>query len=331
MESKPYFDSLFLRRLRRIITGVTRVKPLMSYKEISYTDEWHNMRGEEFQLYLQQRILDDKPLLLTRFGCGVILAAIDATNQPNIKNTLRYLLGYSDSLGVGYVTGCNLNAGDGFYPITQENVLRYGQLILDAIPKIDIIASIIHQERYFEKELENKVRCTFPDLEPFQWKNPWTYALEGKKVLVIHPFAKTIEKQYLENRENLFSDSKVLPFFELQTLRSVQPKMISDDPYDQYESWFDAFEFMKSEIKKRDFDVAILGCGAYGMPLSSYIFDLGKKAIHLGGGVQYLFGIRSARGDSLPEIAKHYNNFWVRPSEEERPSGFKKVEDGCYW
>ena len=90
MESKPYFDSLFLRRLRRIVTSVTKIKPKMSYCNILYTDEWYNICGEDFQVYLQERILDDKPLLLTRFGSDVLLSAIDATNQPNLKNILKY-------------------------------------------------------------------------------------------------------------------------------------------------------------------------------------------------------------------------------------------------
>ena len=49
---------------------------------------------------------------------------------------------------------------------------------------------------------------------------------------------------------------------------------------------------MKKQIESVEFDIAIIGCGAYGMPLSLFVKDLGKKAIHLGGNVQYLFGIR---------------------------------------
>lgn len=284
MESKPYFDSLFLRRLRRIVTSVTKIKPKMSYCNILYTDEWYNICGENFQVYLQERISDDKPLLLTRFGSDVLLSAIDATNQPNLKNILKYVIGYTDSLGIGYGTSTTMFINAGFYPRTYKSILQYGKMIVDIIPKIDILATIMYQERYFEKELENKKRCTFPDLEPFRWNNPWTKALKGKKVLIIHPFTQTIEKQYRNNREKLFNNLDVLPEFELKLIRAVQPKSISTDPYDQYDTWFDAFEFMKSEIRNCDFDVAILGCGAYGMPLASYIYDLGKKAIHLGGG-----------------------------------------------
>jgi threonine dehydrogenase-like Zn-dependent dehydrogenase len=39
---------------------------------------------------------------------------------------------------------------------------------------------------------------------------------------------------------------------------------------------------MIDEIGKIDFDVAILGCGAYGLPLAAAIKGMGKQAIHLG-------------------------------------------------
>lgn len=41
-------------------------------------------------------------------------------------------------------------------------------------------------------------------LEPFHTKTPWTRALKEKKVLVVHPFAKTIQQQYKQRRTLLF-------------------------------------------------------------------------------------------------------------------------------
>ncbi|WP_274095727.1 hypothetical protein [Riemerella anatipestifer] len=41
-------------------------------------------------------------------------------------------------------------------------------------------------------------------------------------------------------------------------------------------TWFDALEDMKNKIDLVDFDVAIIGCGAYGLPLASYIKNKGK-------------------------------------------------------
>ena len=88
---------------------------------------------------------------------------------------------------------------------------------------------------------------------------------------------------------------------------------------------------MKTEISKIDFDIALIGAGAYGLPLAAHIKNLRKQAIHLGGSLQILFGIMGKRWDDHPVISKFYNSSWVRPLESERPKTFKKVENGAYW
>lgn len=48
--------------------------------------------------------------------------------------------------------------------------------------------------------------------------------------------------------------------------------------------------------------------------------------------LQSLFGIKGGRFDSYDEFRNgYYNEYWVRPSDEERPENFKKIENGCYW
>ena len=94
-----------------------------------------------------------------------------------------------------------------------------------------------------------------------------------------------------------------------------------------YESWFDALKDMKKQIKTIDFDIALIGAGAYGLFLADYCKSLGKKAVHMGGDTQLLFGIKGKRWDDYGI----YNEYWVRPSEEDKPLGAEKVEGGCYW
>lgn len=326
-----YFDSLTLRRLRRLFGLVCHKEPNISMCAIEYDESWHNIDGDVFQTFLQNKIHSSEPFLLTRFGCGVIGSAIDAHNRYNLKNVCRYLLHQTDALDLQLGTISNISIGDGFYPTTHNAVMDYGSMILNILPDIDVLATIIVQERLFADILEDKVRCTFPDLEPYRFDNPWTAALRGKKVLVIHPFVNSIRYQYENNRMKLFANPECLPEFDLKLIRAVQDKKISSDPYDQYENWFDALDFLKGEIDKVDFDVAILGCGAFGMPLAHYIKMKGKQAIHLGGATQYLFGIRSSRGESMPDLAKFFNEYWIRPLTEDKPSGYKTIENGCYW
>ena len=86
-----------------------------------------------------------------------------------------------------------------------------------------------------------------------------------------------------------------------------------------------------SQMDAIDYDVAIIGCGAYGFSLAAHTKRMGKKAIHLGGATQILFGIKGKRWDELPAVNKFYNKYWVRPLPEETPARKERVEGGCYW
>ena len=87
---------------------------------------------------------------------------------------------------------------------------------------------------------------------------------------------------------------------------------------------------MFSECMKKDFDIAIISCGGYGLPLGGMLFSQGKSVIHAGGIVQMYFGIYGNRysGDKYRSLI---NENWTRPSEKERPSGYEIVEGGTYW
>ena len=85
-----------------------------------------------------------------------------------------------------------------------------------------------------------------------------TKSLEGKKVLVVHPFEKSIIKQY--KRDKIFYNG-FLPQFELITLKSVQ----SLGGITQFIDWFQALDYMKNKISEIDFDIALkvlvyMGC-----------------------------------------------------------------------
>ena len=63
----------------------------------------------------------------------------------------------------------------------------------------------------------------------------------------------------------------------------------------------------------------------------SDVKKLNKQAIHIGGGLQILFGIKGRRWDVHPEISQLYNDSWVRPSNNEKTLNIDVVEGGTYW
>jgi len=146
---------------------------------------------------------------------------------------------------------------------------------------------------------------------------------------VIHPFENSIKAQYPKRKE-IWEKHPILPKFELKTLKAVQTLCGEED--ERFETWFDALEYMFCEAMKIDFDVAIIGCGAYGFPLAAKLKAAGKQAIHLGGATQLMFGIKGYRWENNypSKIATFFNDAWIYPDASETPKNAKTVEKGCY-
>jgi hypothetical protein len=223
----------------------------------------------------------------------------------------------------------NLCGSAGFFPDTKEAYDRYYQWHTENIRDIDLLAVWFNaHEDYMIKKYMPDTNLAYPRcLEPYYHEEPWTAALEGKRVLVVSPFVRTMETQYVK-REKLFDDHRLLPEFELKTIKAVQS--LGGDGCG-YKDWFEALESMRASMENTEFDVALLGCGAYGLPLAVEAKRMGKQAVHVGGALQIMFGIKGKRWDDHEVIGKLYNEYWVRPSDEEKPAAAGSIEDGCYW
>lgn len=280
------------------------------------------------QRMIHDMLLSEEPCMIARFGSVELQAVVDHLYPPTVKNALRFVKGEIPSWGYAPSTIRTMRINAGFFPASKSMLDRFGALMLESMPLVDILGSWRREEALVMQYMQNPTRVPLYALEPYYFDNPWTPALEGKKVLVIHPFEATIRKQH-EQYEKLFVDKRLTPNYELQTLKAVQS--IAGNKPDGFDDWFQALDWMKSEIDRRDFDIAIIGCGAYGFPLAVHVKQIGKKAVHLGGAVQNLFGIRSRGMERNSEFVKLMNDYWVRPSEEETPKNFEKVENGLYW
>lgn len=217
----------------------------------------------------------------------------------------------------------------GFFPFTQESMDRFAETYFSFLANIDVLGVWnIGEENIVHLLQQNISLVNLPALEPYYFAQPWSKALANKKVLVIHPFAESIKRQY-ERRTRLFRNKDVLPSFQLQLIPAVQT--VADNTQG-FKDWFAALNYMCEETARADFDVAIVGAGAYGMPLANFIkMNLRKTAIHMGGATQLLFGIKGKRWEDFPKVKSMYNESWVNPSEAERPAGLEKVEGGSYW
>jgi hypothetical protein len=274
--------------------------------------------AEEGYRQLYDLIMAGRPFMAARYGTSELSGMLQAIAvQTGLRRTMRRKK----------VMELYNNAG--FFPPTQAAVSRFGQLMVDASAAMDLLGVWYNpMEDYIVRTCAPQAQFTHLDaIDPHRFTPPWTRALRGKRVLVIHPFEETIKSQYAR-RGLLFADPEVLPDFQLLTLRAVQT--VGDNTAG-FPDWFAALDYMTTQALAMDFDIALIGCGAYGFPLAARIKRAGKMAIHMGGVLQILFGIKGKRWDERPDSAGLYNEHWVRPAASETPQAAATVEGACYW
>ena len=304
------------------------------YYSSSSLIEYYDNEANDY-IFDRLKNTNEEGLMIAKFGTFELSILITYLYQYKKKPRI-----YFRNLVTSTLTSLNIeklidNAfiNAGIFPPNKEALCCMAERYINDIGQIDILASYQLNEKLIKSAMPN---CHYVNLDgfyaPFKFEAPWTRYLEDKDVLIIHPFVETIKYQYENNRETLFDNPKVLPKFRsIQYIKAVQTAAEGAD-LEKFKSWNDALNFMEYEIDTKKFDVALIGCGAYGLPLAAHVKRLGKTAIHLAGWTQMLFGIYGKRWlEDMPEYKKYIKPTWIRPSENERPHKANLVEGGCYW
>ena len=320
MENNPYH--LILKILHK---GYQKFSRNPNSKNHYYIEQDPDRASE----MIYQQLMSDKPCMIARFGAFELSTIINyiGVSNPN-HSAWKYIKGeqpqwwWNKNL-MGY-----MQSNAGFFPATEEKLSQFCEIMMENTKHLDILASWREEESLLNI-YQNVKRISIHSFNPYWACLPWTRALRNKKILIIHPFEDTIKYQYNNNRLKIFSNQDVLPHFEsLSIIRS--PQTIYGETCG-FPNWFKCLEWIKREIDKNDFEICLLGCGSYGFPLSAYIKQIGKKAIHMGGSLQLLFGIKGARWDKHPDYKDNiYNSYWIRPMDSDITKGLKKIENGCY-
>ena len=282
---------------------------------------------------IKEGLRNKTPLMMGRYG---------STECQAMRSVLLYRNGIQDYISHSYDELCIYS---GFFqnhnqhPTKKQKeryLIDFFNIMIEATQNCDVLGTwngSIGFEEFFVKEyakpeiILTNIGFFGPNIHE---DLPYTYALKDQKVLVIHPFASTIYSQY-KRYDKLFVNNKVLPNFHLQVFQAVQT--LHQERDDRFSDWFEALDWMSLEISKLNFDIALLGCGAYGFPLASRIKNMGKIAIHCGGILQLLFGIKGKRWEIEQSCVGNelFNPYWVYPNNKETIKDSSKIEGGCYW
>jgi hypothetical protein len=318
-----------LRSLRKIYTtvfGTTLSKPECE------------LDPNKASQIIYDTLMSDKPCMIARFGSNELLCLVTYFGvKENNKNIISYITGKSFGWWWNEENLKNMHLVAGFFPPLVSKFEQFCELMLQDLTEVDVLGSWLVNEQLIKQELKNAQKVDLRLLEPYWAENHWSRALEGKKVLVVHPFAKDIERQY-QKRELLFKNN-ILPQFQLTTIKAV---LSLADEKTAFADWFEALDNMKAEIDKVDYDICLIGCGAYGFHLAAHVKRSGKKGFHYGGALQLLFGIRGSRwedpnygvqawGIPVGFYVNLMNEHWISPSKNQMPKNAQVVEGACYW
>ncbi len=175
-------------------------------------------------------------------------------------------------------------------------------------------------------------RINARELEPYYFpsEKSWMSQMQGKRILIIHPFIETIQKQVL-NIDRIFPNRN---WFKDSSFIFLKPPITYAKNHGQ-KDWQESYnEFIKQldRIDGDTYDIALVACGGYGMLVSEHIYkECRKSVIYIGGALQLFFGIIGKRWFTNKEVMTLVNDDWIRPVKEDRPPNYQIIEKGCYW
>ena len=122
----------------------------------------------------------------------------------------------------------------------------------------------------------------------------------------------------------------MLPDFEVTTVRAPFSAGLQTPAH---RDWHAALDDLERGVAATDFDVCLVGAGAWSLPLCAFVRrTLKRPAVHLGGGLQLLFGIRGKRWEAGHPLVQQLWNEGVDPSVSGGDAEAKlKNDGGAYW
>jgi len=272
-------------------------------------------------LKILKHIRNKSPFFIGRFSCGNEVDSVGLAIHGNLLESNAGIRCSTSESFQDYVTTCRHAFSICTLICTWDCYCRSrGQ---EALLKQVISSSC---ERAYARGL-----WAYYFLEQENWMNE----LNGKSILIISPFVESI-KQQLRNASKIFS-GRHYQWFQDCTFSFVKPPVTLAGNHGG-KDWREHYQDFKERILQSqagsDFEVALVSCGGYGIPICGFIFEeLERSAIYVGGALQIFFGILGGRWEiEEKEILDRYKNeYWIRPGREEKPENFSSIEGGCYW
>lgn len=165
----------------------------------------------------------------------------------------------------------------------------------------------------------------------------WTKNLKGKKVLVVSSHEKTIKSQY-NNMKKIWGENldDIAGFDLVGVIKPPFHPATDDRQFNGCNSWDLTLDYLYNIISEYEYDVLLVGAGAYSPCIADFAKKSGKIGITLCGAIQIYFGILGTRwvdGSDFQNWKSLANESWVFPFEEDLPQHKERFHsfEKSYW
>jgi len=192
-----------------------------------------------------------------------------------------------------------------FYSAHVRN-MDYLGLILDTVlgPKILDFHQLPNKLIYFKDQIYDKSSPTDPG-------NCYLDALKGKKLLIICPFARLLKERATEQIFEGVWQKTGKRWFHPGAVEAMEiPYGFARETHIRFGTSIRELEAVREELDHRDFDVALIGAGGLSIPIDSFVKQMGKISLSLGGDLQVLFGVIGKRWRYKQRWKRDYFNDW---------------------
>jgi len=306
-----------------VLNNIDKPHPMENFNILLENDNLSN--------YITNKINNNQPFIIPRIAgiennvahYGIMIKQhVGQYNQTAIENILKVM---KNNAGI-HITNLNSLIN---YSIKYLEAFNQCDLFFDWEPWGNVARHIIDSINFIHNNFKKNRTWAFTlDVFNYIQGTPWTLALKNKRLLIISSFSESINEK-ISIREKIYG-MDLFPGCEIICLKPPQTQ--GNNVSQEFNIELDEFINKVKSIENK-FDIALVSCGGYGNLVCSEIYKMNKSAIYVGGVLQMYFGIYGSRWErERPEIMTLYKNeYWSRPKEEERPSGYQNVESSCYW
>lgn len=166
---------------KKLVRLYRNIKLKIDYAGMNLTSE------EGGNALIAEKLLSDEPLMVGRFGAVEMHCVSRWMHGEKCTESEKEQALYAA----------------GIFPNDDVTIERFCEVYTDAMKECDVLGvwEVTSEKEAVKKYCPQASLIPSRSIEPYYYENPWSMELKRKRLLVVHPFKKTIEKQF--NRRTL--------------------------------------------------------------------------------------------------------------------------------